>query len=104
MARPEDAIEIAAGEIGYYAPDDQEPGSKYGRWMADVTGEDWPRGPSWQIWWCMIFVSWVEAQAGVAWDALPSYNTNTTINRVRQGMGGSFVSFEDADTGDTGHL
>lgn len=100
MARPEDVISIADGEIGYYAPDDPEPGSKYGRWMADVTGEDWLRGPSTSIWWCMIFVSWVMNQANVKWDAMPSYNTNTTISRVRQGMGGYFVSCEEASTGD----
>ena len=39
MASSEDILKIAAGEIGYYAPDDPEPGSKYGRWMAELTGE-----------------------------------------------------------------
>lgn len=39
MGTPNDVLRIAVGEIGYYAPDDPQPGSKYGRWMADVTGE-----------------------------------------------------------------
>ena len=57
MGTPNDVLRIAAGEIGYYAPDDPQPGSKYGRWMADVTGESWLAGPSTEVWWCMIFVS-----------------------------------------------
>ena len=68
MGTPNDVLRIAAGEIGYYAPDDPQPGSKYGRWMADVTGESWLAGPSTEVWWCMIFVSWVFAQAGVDTD------------------------------------
>ena len=58
MATAEDVLNIARGELGYYAPDDPESGSKYGRWMADVTGEDWLRGPSREIWWCCCFSSW----------------------------------------------
>lgn len=71
MGTPNDVLRIAAGEIGYYAPDDPQPGSKYGRWMADVTGESWLAGPSTEVWWCMIFVSWVFAQAGVDFPARP---------------------------------
>ena len=55
MATVEDVLNIARGELGYYAPDDPEPGSKYGRWMADVTGEDWLRGPYRDISWCCCF-------------------------------------------------
>lgn len=84
MGTPNDVLRIAAGEIGYYAPDDPQPGSKYGRWMADVTGESWLAGPSTEVWWCMIFVSWVFAQAGVDFPGSPSYNTDSTLAAARK--------------------
>lgn len=84
MGTPNDVLRIAAGEIGYYAPDDPQPGSKYGRWMADVTGESWLAGPSTEVWWCMIFVSWVFAQAGVNFPGAPSYNTDSTLAAARK--------------------
>ena len=84
MGTPNDVLRIAAGEIGYYAPDDPQPGSKYGRWMADVTGESWLAGPSTEVWWCMIFVSWVFAQAGVDFPGAPSYNTDSTLAAARK--------------------
>ena len=84
MGTPNDVLRIAAGEIGYYAPDDPQPGSKYGRWMADVTGESWLAGPSTEVWWCMIFVSWVFAQAGVDFPGAPSYNTDSTLAAARR--------------------
>lgn len=84
MGTPNDVLRIAAGEIGYYAPDDPQPGSKYGRWMADVTGESWLAGPSTEVWWCMIFVSWVFAQAGVEFPGAPSYNTDSTLAAARK--------------------
>lgn len=84
MGTPNDVLRIAAGEIGYYAPDDPEPGSKYGRWMADYTGEGWLAGPSTEVWWCMIFVSWVFAQAGVDFPGAPSYNTDSTLAAARK--------------------
>lgn len=76
MATPNDVLSIAAGEIGYYAPDDPLPGSKYGRWMAEYTGESWLAGPSTSIWWCMIFVSWCFNQAGMlkSIPGMPNYN------------------------------
>jgi hypothetical protein len=79
MATAEDIIRIAEGEVGYYAPDDPEPGSKYGRWMAELTGEEWLAGPSTVVWWCDIGASWVFAQAGMACPGFPSYNVPNTI-------------------------
>lgn len=80
MGRASDVINAAYGELGYYAPDDPEPGSKYGRWMAELTGEDWLAGPSNEIWWCCMFVSWCLAQGGVEMDGFPSYNTDLALN------------------------
>lgn len=101
MASPSDVLRVAANEIGYYAPSDPEPGSKYGRWMADKTGESWLRGPSTSIWWCMIFVSYCFDKAGASFGALPSYNTDVTLSRVRAGKGGTILSnVRNAQPGD----
>lgn len=75
----EDVMRVAYGELGYYAPDDPERGSKYGRWMAEETGEDWMAGPSVEIWWCCMFVSWVLAHAGVRCAGFPSQNTDLAL-------------------------
>lgn len=95
MATAQDVLRIARGELGYYAPDDPEAGSKYGRWMADLTGEEWLRGPSKDIWWCNMFVSWVLAQAGVETPGYPSYNTDVTLS-----AGPALVYREDLMPGD----
>ena len=76
----EDVIRIAEGELGYYAPNDPERGSKYGRWMAQITGEDWMAGPSVEIWWCCMFVSWVLNKANVSVKGFPSQNTDLALN------------------------
>ena len=46
MTSPVDVLRKATGEIGYYAPADPEPGSKYGRWLAALLNQAWLRGPS----------------------------------------------------------
>lgn len=73
-------IKVAEGELGYYAPNDPLSGSKYGRWMAQKTGESWMAGPSKSIWWCCMFVSWVLNQAGVVVKGFPSQNTDVALN------------------------
>ncbi len=78
--RASDVMNAAYGELGYYAPDDPEPGSMYGRWMAEVTWEDWLAGPSTEIWWCCMFVSWCLNQGGVEMDGFPTQNTDLALN------------------------
>lgn len=90
--RAADVLRVAAGEIGYYAPSDPEPGSKYGRWLASKWNQSWLAGPSTSIWWCMLFVSWCFEQAGASFGSLPSYNTDVTVSNVRAGKGGSLLS------------
>lgn len=80
MGRASDVINAAYGELGYYAPDDPEPGSKYGRWLAEVTGEDWLAGPSNEIFWCCMFTSWALNQGGVQMDGFPTQNTDLALN------------------------
>lgn len=74
-----DVINAAYGELGYYAPNDPERGSKYGRWMAKLMGEDWLAGPSTSIWWCCMFVSWCLKQGGVEMAGFPTYNTDLAL-------------------------
>ena len=78
MSREVDAIlNIARSDLGYYAPDDPQTGSKAGRWMhecwgyypnADAAHKDgilnWEGGSSWlanmhswELWWCCCFAS-----------------------------------------------
>jgi len=78
--RATDVINAAYGELGYYAPDDPEPGSKYGRWLAELTGEDWLAGPSNEIFWCCMFASWCLDQGHVQMDGFPTQNTDLALN------------------------
>ena len=78
--RASDVIGAAYGELGYYAPDDPERGSKYGRWLAELTGEDWLAGPSWEIFWCCMFASWCLDKGGVQMDGFPTQNTDLALN------------------------
>lgn len=80
MGRATDVIDAAYGELGYYASDDPEPGSRYGRWMAELFNEDWLAGPSREIWWCCMFVSWCLDRGGVKMDGFPTYNTDVALN------------------------
>lgn len=79
MGRASDVINAAYGELGYYAPNDPERGSKYGRWMAQITGEDWMAGPSTEIFWCCMFASWCLNQGGVKMDGFPTQNTDVAL-------------------------
>lgn len=75
----EAVMNAAYGELGYYAPSDPKPGSKYGRWMTEITGESWLSGPSTSIWWCCMFVSWCLNKGGVKCPGFPTYNTDVAL-------------------------
>lgn len=77
--RASDVIDAAYGELGYCASNDPNPGSKYGRWMADIFNESWLAGPSKEIWWCCMFVSWCLDKGGVKMDGFPTYNTDVAL-------------------------
>lgn len=76
----EKLMSVAYAELGYYAPSDPERGSKYGRWLAELTGEDWLAGPSTSIWWCCMYVSYVLYHAGVTVKGFPTQNTDLALN------------------------
>lgn len=110
MATKADVLSIASAEVGYYAPDDPESGSKYGRWMAEATGEDWLAGPSVEIAWCCMFVSWVLDRAGQACQGFPSYNTDLVLRGdpplvdVRDCQAGDIVIWDWDGNGATDHV
>ena len=95
MATAEHVLNIARSQVGYYAPDDPEAGSKYGRWLAAKTGESWLAGPSVEIWWCCMYVSWCLDMAGQACRGFPSYNTDIVL-----GANPPKVPIEDMRPGD----
>lgn len=101
MSGPADVLYHAAKRIGYYAPDDPEPGSEAGRYWAAKTGQAWLAGPSTSIWWCMLFVSMCFDEAGQL-DAIGgfSYNTDVTLAHIRNHPDAYFVSIADAEPGD----
>lgn len=92
------ALRAAASQIGYYAPNDPEPGSKYGRWAADQLNQAWLRGPSASVWWCMIFASWAVYTTGGKLPGGISFNTDFTIGHARSE--GRLVARGDAQPGD----
>lgn len=101
MSVAEQVLARAASRIGYYAPDDPQPGSEAGRYWAARTGQQWLAGPSDSVWWCMLFVSMCLDECGQI-NAIGgfSFNTDYTVNKVRQHPDAYFVSVYDARPGD----
>ena len=101
MSVADNVLARAAARIGYYAPDDPQPGSEAGRYWAARTGQQWLAGPSDSVWWCMLFVSMCLDECGQI-DAIGgfSFNTDYTVNKVRQHPDAYFVSVYDAKPGD----
>ena len=95
MTKIDEVLSHATYRLGYYAPDDPEPGSEAGRWLAKRMGQPWLAGPSTDIFWCMCFVSMCFDMAGEA-AAIGglSYNTDVTRSRMTE------VGIEDAQRGD----
>lgn len=113
MGTPNDALRKAAGEIGYYAPADPLPGSKYGRWESQKLHQPWLAGPSTSVWWCAIFVSWV--LDGIAsLGGTPGFNTDTILSaatKIGQRLGnprdaipGDVVIYDWNHNGSTDHI
>lgn len=101
MSVAQQVLARAASRIGYYAPDDPQPGSESGRYWAERTGQQWLAGPSDSVWWCMLFVSMCLDECGQI-DAIGgfSFNTDYTVNQVRKHPDAYFVSVYDARPGD----
>lgn len=69
MATAQDVLRIARNEVGYCRWDDPQPGTKYGRWYAGITGSPY-FGYS-GVPYCAMFVSWVLNEAGVQCEGFP---------------------------------
>ena len=97
MTVQQDVLARAASRIGYYAPNDPQPGSEAGRYWANKVNQAWLAGPSDTIWWCMLFVSMCLDEIGQI-DSIGgfSYNTDVTLNRNR----GRLVPVSAAQPGD----
>ena len=95
MSKIDDVLSHATYRLGYYAPDDPEPGSEAGRWLAKSMNQPWLAGPSEDIWWCMAFVSMCFDMAGEI-DAIGGYSSTTDVTKSRMDK----VDIEDAQRGD----
>ena len=112
MSKIDDVLYAAASQLGYDASEDPEPGSKFGRWMAELFSEDWLAGPSLDVWWCCMFVSWCLDQAGVDCAGFPSYNTNIVVkyagdailDNMYDAQPGDVVIFDWDGNGYTDHV
>lgn len=69
MATSSDVLKIAANEVGYSRWNDPLPGTKYGRWYAELTNSSY-FGTS-GVPFCAMFVSWVLNKAGVKCNYFP---------------------------------
>ena len=88
-------LEVARGEIGYCRWDDSQTGTKYGRWYADKTGEDWYGANG--VAFCAMFVSWVFDGAGASCAGIPGAYTPAMVAR----SGGHILGDKhDAQPGD----
>lgn len=106
MGTVADVLRIARSQVGYCRWDDPEPGTRYGRWYASITGNSY-FGTS-GVPYCAMFVSWVLAQAGVSCEGFPrsvAIDRRDGFTRMVEPMdlkAGDVVGFDwDADhTGD----
>ena len=112
MGKVEDVLKVASGELGYCPIQDPEAGSKYARWYESEVepGETWLLGPSWEIAWCCMFVSWVLAKCGVVSRGFPSYNTDLVLGDLpktvpyEQTMPGDLIIWDWNGDGATDHI
>ena len=98
MSDANTVLKIAAGEIGYVALRDPEQGSKYGRWMAQKTGNSYFKGHSTKVPWCAMFASWVFDQAGVSVPGMPSASCGSILRPCQSA--GLVVPSRSAQPGD----
>jgi len=99
MATAQDILRVAAGEIGYVALNDPESGSKYGRAYAKLVGNSYFAGPSTQVPWCAMFVSWVFNQCGMTFPGYPTASCSVIVRNAR-GTSYEVKNIRDAQPGD----
>lgn len=96
MATIDDVINFELNECGYDRYKDPYTGTKYGRWYASVTGEDWAAQND--IAYCVMFQSYCFAMCGLDEPFFPSQNCDDVVNRaIKNGM---TVPIQNAQRGD----
>ena len=111
MATADDVLRIAAAEIGYSRWDDPEPGTKYGRWYAQKTGESY-YGQS-GVPYCAMYTSFVFDQSNVECAGLPGAYCPAMLAEaeaqgrtvpVAQAQPGDVVYFDWGGDGESDHV
>lgn len=112
MATANSVLKIAAGEIGYNRWDDPNPGTKYGRYYAELTGDSY-FGQS-GVPYCAMFVTWVLAQAGQSCPGFPTAacvtakagakNAGILLSNVKDAKPGDIVLFDWGTDGVPDHV
>lgn len=97
MATVNKTLKAAAAEIGYNRWNDPNPGTKYGRWYAEITRTPY-FGQS-GVPYCAMFVSWVLNQVGQACAGFPTASCTQAVNGARK-AGRILSSKYDARAGD----
>lgn len=96
MATANDVLRVARGEIGYSRWNDPQPGTKYGRWYAGLTGDSY-YGTS-GVPFCAMGVSWVLNQVGQAAPGCPGAYCPWMVTATRNS--GQAVDKSAAQPGD----
>lgn len=91
-----DVLSIARGEIGYCRWDDNQAGTKYGRWYAQLKNASY-YGTS-GVPFCAMFVSWVFDQAGASCAGIPEAYCPYIKNAAKSA--GKVINSRDAQPGD----
>lgn len=96
MATSDDVLAVARGEIGYSRWEDEQNGSVFGRWYADLVGN--PAYAQNGVPYCAMFVSWCFDQAGATADGLPGAYCPWMLSAAADA--GALVYNEDSQPGD----
>lgn len=96
MATANDVLRVARGELGYSRWNDPNPGTKYGRWYAGLTGDKY-YGTS-GVPFCAMGVSWVLNQVGQAAPGCPGAYCPWMVTATKNA--GQAVSASSAQPGD----
>lgn len=96
MATPQAVLSLAASEIGYSRWSDPEPGSKYGRWYAKLTGDGYYATNG--VPYCAMFVSSILTQAEASANGIPGAYVPWIL--AANSKAGRLVYNEEAQPGD----
>lgn len=97
MATANSVLKIASGEVGYDRWNDPNPGTKYGRWYAELTKSSY-FGQS-GVPYCAMFVAWCLAQAGQSCPGMPTAAVLSAYNGAKS-AGIVLSNKKDARPGD----